>query len=348
MKTNICLLLLILVASNQVLCYPSKQELAQELAMSGAEVSACIVKKHVANKASDALNAVKDFFGMRRRLNRVTDYAKDVLKKGLVRGCTEVAVKLVEFKIKPIVGEDVWKRAGNQCTRDLCVTKCQAQVNKVVGRRLVATQTDSKTWVQKFVSESQVKKFRNYAVTDLTQYIDTDGKSSSDWISKYIPDAELHHAWALYEKWHTRTDGAYGGVYPKEIQFQYVPGKNRMTKPTIDVAKGTAGAKQAKMVGWGQCDYFAKMAYNKLSVPAVGPMAGKAPIVTKLSTPGHNWVIVNYQPAQKANWMLVDLWLYAMGVPYNNSICPTSGGIVGFQDQKITPLNGSTYDPNQH
>jgi len=186
--------------------------------MSGAEVSACIVKKHVANKASDALNAVKDFFGMRRRLNRVTDYAKDVLKKGLVRGCTEVAVKLVEFKIKPIVGEDVWKRAGNQCTRDLVVTKCQAQVNKVVGRRLVATQTDSKTWVQKFVSESQVKKFRNYAVTDLTQYIDTDGKSS-DWISKYIPDAELHHAWALYEKWHTRTDGAYGGVYPKEIQF---------------------------------------------------------------------------------------------------------------------------------
>jgi len=296
MKTNICLLLLILVASNQALSYPSKQELTQELVMSGAEVSACIAKKHVANTASDALNSIKNFFGMRRRLLSYSEIAKGMakvaLKKGLVVGCTETAFKLLEMKIKPVVGEDIWKSAGSKCSRDLVATKCQAQVNKVVGRRLVATVTDSKTWVQKFVSESQVKKFRNYAVTDLTQYIDTDGKYGSDWISKYIPDAELHHAWALYEKWHTRTDGAYGGEYPKEIQFWYVQGKDRRT--TIDVAKGTAGAKLAKMVGWGQCDYFAKMAYNKLAVPAVGLMKGKAPIVTKLSTPAHNWNIVNY------------------------------------------------------
>jgi len=98
------------------------------------------------------------------------------------------------------------------------------------------------------------------------------------------------------------------------------------------------------MVGWGQCDYFGLMAYNNLKKPAVGKMAGKAPIVSKISTPGHNWVIVN-QDAPKANWMLVDLWLYAMGVPYNKSICPYSSGI-GFQDMKVTPITGFTYNPN--
>jgi len=142
MKTNICLLLLILVASNQALSYPSMQELTQELVISGAEVSACIAKKHVLNTASDALNGIKNFFGMRRRLLSYSEIAKGMakvaLKKGLVVGCTETAFKLLEMKIKPVVGEDIWKRAGKQCARDLVVTKCTAQVNKVVGRRLVA------------------------------------------------------------------------------------------------------------------------------------------------------------------------------------------------------------------
>ena len=151
------------VVGRRLVAIPSMQDLTQELFMSGTEMTTCITKKTVANTASNvkngiantasgvangvantatgALNGVKNFFGMGRRLLSWTEIAqataKTALKKGLVVGCTETAFKLLEEKVKPVVGEDIWKSAGNQCARDLVVPKCEAQVNKAVGRRLV-------------------------------------------------------------------------------------------------------------------------------------------------------------------------------------------------------------------
>jgi len=150
----------------------------------------------------------------------------------------------------------------------------------------------------------------------------------------HISNAELQKSWALFLKWHDRSDPGGGAAYPKPVDFYYTEGTNKTTAPTINVEKTTKGAKAAQLKGFGQCNYFAEMTYNLLKKPAVGKMAGKGPLVEKISTPGHNWVIVN-RDAPQADWIVVDLWLHALGVPLDKCVCLATDAVIEFYQQPI-------------
>ena len=78
-------------------------------------------------------------------------------------------------------------------------------------------------------------------------------------------------------------------------------------------------------------EYFATQAYQALKA---GGAAGTTPRVDKISTPGHNWVIVNHSSdaSSSPHWVAVDYWLLALGFPKTGCICAWD---------KMTPLRFS-------
>jgi hypothetical protein len=108
-------------------------------------------------------------------------------------------------------------------------------------------------------------------------------------------------------------------------KFNYTLG-SPSTGPTVG-----SGAKQAVLKGIGQCEYFATQAYAALKV---GGKKGSVPRVDKISTPGHNWVLVNYSPKDNSSdkWVAVDYWLLALGVPRDKCICSLEDFVDEFGD----------------
>jgi hypothetical protein len=89
--------------------------------------------------------------------------------------------------------------------------------------------------------------------------------------------------------------------------------------------------------------YFAALAYSNLKMPS--PPGRQCPLVQKVATPGHNWVLVNGDaPAQ--DQVYVDYWMYALGVPAARCICLSTAAIVR-QLLNMSPLKIiKTWDPN--
>ena len=162
---------------------------------------------------------------------------------------------------------------------------------------------------------SAAKKYREYAVSDFSNYVDQ--------IKKHIPPAELQKTWALYLKWAglckanaQQWSSANGQAYATNEaarKFNYTMSASKA--PTLG-----AGAQKAVVNGVGQCEYFATQAYAALKV---GGKKGTVPRIDKISTPGHNWVLVNYSPKSKSGDQLVavDYWLLALGAPRDKCIC---------------------------
>lgn len=191
-----------------------------------------------------------------------------------------------------------------------------------------ASQQDALSFVNTHCGSKKLAAYRDYAVTDFLQYYNVKD------IAAQISVAEMQKSWALFSKWHDRSDPGAGAAYPKSVDFFYTEGANKTTAPTNNVDKAAKGAKAAQLKGFGQCNYFAEMTYALLKKPAVGKMAGKGPLVEKISTPGHNWVIVN-RDAPKADWVVVDLWLYALGVPFDKCVCLAKNAAIPFYEMSI-------------
>ena len=184
-------------------------------------------------------------------------------------------------------------------------------------------------------------RFQGFAVSDFLGY--------RTMVANRMPLAELQKTWALYLKWKAlaNTDGRYssanGKTFDRPVRVFYTAGPNRNTAPTIH-ATNIAGASVTDLRGVGQCEYFAMGAYADLKIPARGGQP--APIVQKIATPGHNWVLVNGDAANQNDFVCVDYWLFAMGIPRPQCICLTP--------QSLTPvlLNMAridyikTWDPN--
>lgn len=207
---------------------------------------------------------------------------------------------------------------------------------------------------------SEVKKLREFAVSDFLGYIDI--------VKEHAPLEELQKTWALYLKWTAlcaidkgKYYSANGSAFKPEVSFVYKMGASEDEAPTlidkVKTLKEHAAATKAKEVdlkkdgyreailrGVGQCEYFAQQAYGHLKVPAKTGSVG--PLVRKIATPGHNWVIVNYDDESLSKpdlWVQVDFWLAALGVPIDKSICAYSKRAVQFREKIEVVL---TYDPN--
>jgi hypothetical protein len=162
---------------------------------------------------------------------------------------------------------------------------------------------------------SGAKKYREYAVSDFSNYIDQ--------IKNHISPAELQKTWALYLKWAglckanaqqwSSANGQPFATNEAARKFNYTMGAS--TAPTLG-----SGAQKAVVNGVGQCEYFATQAYAALKV---GGKKGTVPRIDKISTPGHNWVLVNYSPKSKSpdHLVAVDYWLLALGTARDKCIC---------------------------
>jgi len=203
---------------------------------------------------------------------------------------------------------------------------------------MAASQQDAINFVNLHCGAKKLAPYRDYGVTDFLQY------HRDPTIASQISLAEMQKSWALYLKWYERKDAGGGSRYDKPIDFFYKEGGAKTTAPTINVDKQAAGAKAAQLKGFGQCNYFAEMTYALLQKPAVGKMAGKGPRVEKIATPGHNWVIVN-RDAPQGDWVVVDLWLYALGIPFDKSIGLASNAAIQFYKMPIQAI--MTWNPNK-
>ena len=200
---------------------------------------------------------------------------------------------------------------------------------------MAASQENALYFVSLHCGARKAASYRDYGVTDFLGFY----KEFTEVITK----PEIQKTWALFLKWYERKDPGGGAAYQKSVDFNYKDGADNNTAPTMNVDKQAAGAKAAQLKGFGQCNYFAEMAYGLLKKPAVGKMTGKGPRVKKVSTPNHNWVIVNHD-GPKADWVVVDLWLLALGVPYDKCVCLASKAAVAFYEKKITGV--LEWDPN--
>jgi hypothetical protein len=209
---------------------------------------------------------------------------------------------------------------------------------------------------------SEVKKLRDYAVSDFLGYISI--------VQDYADLEEGQKTWALYLKWKdlvASDSGKYsssnGTSFKPEIPFVYKNGKDKEEAPTIVPGvktlkeyvaqkKGSVkeaelkkdGYREATLRGVGQCEYFAQQAYGHLKVPAKSGTT--APLIKKIATPGHNWVIVNYddESAKKPElWVIVDFWLAALGLSADKYVCAYNKRAVKFKEDIEVVF---TYDPN--
>lgn len=164
-------------------------------------------------------------------------------------------------------------------------------------------------------------KYRNYAVSDFARYRSIVEKNASA--------AELQKTWALYLKWvalSKANPGTYGSPNGKPFnptkKFRYERGGGKDGAPKLcpDTQQLGGEVREAELHGVGQCEYFAGLAYAALTR---GGKDGKIPRVDKVSTPGHNWVLVNYSEDQSTSphWIAVDYWFKALGLPPKKYIC---------------------------
>ena len=174
---------------------------------------------------------------------------------------------------------------------------------------------------------SSAKKYREYAVSDFSNYIEP--------LKKHIPPAELQKTWALYLKWS-------GLCKANAQQWSSANGQAYVTNEparkfnyTMSAAKAPtlgSGAQKAVVNGVGQCEYFATQAFAALKV---GGKKGTVPRIDKISTPGHNWVLVNYSPKTESTdrRVAVDYWLLALGAPREKCICSYTAFLEAWGDK---------------
>ncbi len=203
--------------------------------------------------------------------------------------------------------------------------------------------------VNRRIPDNLRRKYRNYAISDFLPY--------RSWLST-APLAECQKSWALFLKWNllcnaNRSKWGAGqagkdfGSGDPSTRFCYDHGANHTQAPTI----AANGAHQATLQGVGQCGYFAVDAFKRLKL---GGRRHPVPRVDRVATPGHNWVLVNYNPNRPndtSSWIIVDVWLMALGLPVDETICEHADVVSSNANLQpiYTPANitiKETYDPN--
>ena len=138
-----------------------------------------------------------------------------------------------------------------------------------------------------------------------------------------------------------------GGKLSKALSFSYDEGKNDNVAPTVKGAKD-GGKIVAEIIGAGECAYFASRAFQDLKSGKA--LKGKtAPLIEQVADPSvpHNFCMVNRDAPDQADWVMVDYWLYALGIPWEKCVCQV-GDVpddLAFYSGKLRIIN--TYDPNK-
>ena len=181
------------------------------------------------------------------------------------------------------------------------------------------------------------KDYRSWAVSDFIVY-------KKKWVDEHVTLEEQQKTWALYLKWAALCNAnpaswssSNGTAFTNNLEtrkFRYTPGTDKDKAPTLEASSNAtlpATQREVTLAGVGQCEYFATQAYQALKA---GGAAGTTPRVDKISTPGHNWVIVNHSSdaSSSPHWVAVDYWLLALGFPKTGCICAWD---------KMTPLRFS-------
>jgi hypothetical protein len=129
LKAFIFIMLVVSAAS----AFPVGGEVGKKLAVSGAQMSLCILKRKATSAAGNLWRTVKGKIWGRRRLltrnlNRVTDAAKGLAKKIALPLCNAAAYKCLEVAAKQ-KGQMYWDGDSQACARELVAAECQRTIN---------------------------------------------------------------------------------------------------------------------------------------------------------------------------------------------------------------------------
>ena len=192
------------------------------------------------------------------------------------------------------------------------------------------------------LSKTELAKF---VVSDFGTFPDTTRKKATH--SAYQAVWARHLAYGAAVQANSSIAMPNGGKLTKPIAFSYDEGKDNKTAPTIKGAK--AGGKiVAEVTGAGECAYFAGRAFSDLKSGKA--LKGKpAPLVQQVADPSvpHNFVMVNMDAEDQDDWVMVDYWLYTLGIPWDKCVCLVGNVPDGLQFYagKLKIIN--TYNPNK-
>lgn len=188
------------------------------------------------------------------------------------------------------------------------------------------------------------KELAKFVVSDFGTFPDTTkGKATH---AAYQAVWARHLAYSAAVKSNSSLAVPNGGKLSKVFTFSYDEGKDDKTAPTVKGAKD-GGKITAEIIGAGECAYFAGRAFSDLKSGKA--LKGKpAPLIQQVADPTipHNFVMVNMDADDEKDWVMVDYWLYALGIPWEKCVCPVGSVPKGLQFYagKLRIIN--TYDPN--
>lgn len=189
------------------------------------------------------------------------------------------------------------------------------------------------------------KELSKFVVSDFGRFPGTTkGKATH---AAYQAVWARHLAYAVAVKSNSSLAVPNGGKLSKAYAFSYDEGKDDNTAPTVKGAKD-GGKITAEIIGAGECAYFAGRAFADLK--AGKALKGKpAPLVQQVADPSipHNFVMVNMDAEDQDDWVMVDYWLYALGIPWEKCVCAVKSVPRGLQffAGELRIIN--TYDPNR-
>ncbi len=167
------------------------------------------------------------------------------------------------------------------------------------------------------------RRLRGYAVSDFQPYI-THAFRYRENRQTYDEAHALYTFWCDLCKrnpgmWSATTGRQFVGN-DRERKIKYTPNADHSIPPTYVIDDGAAlaqGEYRTELRGVGQCNYFADLAFADLTSVR---LPNRTPEIKKISTPGHNWVVVNSNAGRTRDMVGVDMWMYAYGASQADSI----------------------------
>jgi len=208
-------------------------------------------------------------------------------------------------------------------------------------------------WVEKILPEDEIQKYAEYAVTDFGAYghlildglygDDEDDEDDEDGLYKGepLPDnfvgsqsryKDSNARLAYLGKYHKGDMNSTGGEFPKGPEvFYYRTGPDYKRYESYELSKEMKdGYKEITIRGWGQCGHFARKSFDHLTGTKGRPADLPQPSIARIGQKSekHNWTVVNFDLSDTSKHTVendericVDLWMYAMGAPYEHCIC---------------------------
>ena len=124
----VCLLLLVFVVSANAKL-PTVTEIASKVAVTGAEIGACMVRTKVKNVCTAAVNKVKNMFGYRRR--RLMKGPTELVKTGMWKACRAFILPIMKRNVEKQLSADNCAQLYEPCANEVVKAKCKAKVESM-------------------------------------------------------------------------------------------------------------------------------------------------------------------------------------------------------------------------